>query len=283
MPTGPIAVVIGGSQGTGRAVCRRLCQQGYNTIVVARNTANLDKATQALQGDLQPSRVLASVSADITNAESVQSLAASVTEATGGRLDLLVNVAGVCLTAPFGATTEDDWQWIMESNFMGHVRTTRAFLPMLLDVDARRGSSPAPMPPTIAFVNSFGAVLPLKGMSAYTASKFALRGLAESLRPELAPKGVHVTSVHPGVIKSDFLDRAVYKESAMDTEKMRELLSSSTPGLQTPEEVADEVISAIERKKEEVMVGLPFQAAATTYRVTGANPFALAGPDNVSL
>ena len=218
---------------------------------------------------------------DITDGGSVRALADAVREAAGGRVELVANVAGVCLTAPFAETTDDDWEYVMESNFMGHVRVTRALLPLV--TESAKGGGRAPLPRTILFVNSFGAILPLKGMSAYTASKFALRGLAESLRPELAPLGVQVSAVHPGVIASDFLERAVYKSSAVTKESMAELLSSGTPFIQTPEEVARACMDAVRARRDESLVGAPFQAAAAAYRLTGANPFALAGPDTARL
>ena len=104
-------------------------------------------------------------------------------------------------------------------------------------------------------------------------------GFSDALRYELAPKGVHVAQVHPGVIDSDFLERAQFRgEAAAKTqETMSKMLSSGMA--QKPEEIADAVIEAMERKKKEIIVGPAFQAAVGAYRLTGANPFAMETPD----
>merc|ERR1719191_2311935 len=128
------------------------------------------------------------------------------------RVELLVNNAGVCQTASIDQTSVDDYERLMQTNFVGAMRMTKALLPAL---KASRG--------TIVNVNSFGGVIPLRGMSAYTASKFALAGWSEALRTELEPTGVHVAQVHPGVINSEWLERAVFEKDD-GAQKMRETL-----------------------------------------------------------
>merc|ERR1719262_726439 len=112
---------------------------------------------------------------------------------------------------------------------MGAVRMTKALLPAL---KASKG--------TIVNVNSFGGVIPLSGMASYSASKFALAGWSEALRTELEPAGVHVAQVHPGIINSDFMERASFEKDNM-ANFMREALKAPV-GVQKPEEIAAAVL-----------------------------------------
>merc|ERR1719316_493774 len=204
-----------------------------------------------------------SVPCDIADSAAVDALSAAVLKHFQG-VDLLVNNAGVCQTASIDQTSVDDYDRLMQTNFMGAVRMTKALLPAL---KASKG--------TIVNVNSFGGVIPLRGMSAYTASKFALAGWSEALRTELEPAGVFVAQVHPGVINSDWLERAVF-EKEDGAQKMRETLK--LPGVQTPEEIANAVLEAQEKQKSEVVIGSVFQAFVAAYRLTGVNPFAAQDP-----
>merc|ERR1712176_588479 len=97
--------------------------------------------------------------------------------------------------------------------------------------------------PTICFVNSFGAALPLPDMTAYCSAKYALQGFADSLRIEAQQKGVHIATVNPGVIKSDFRERAQWRGDDQDRRRsvMDQMLDGNVPGVQSVEEVADAV------------------------------------------
>merc|ERR1719316_998005 len=176
-----------------------------------------------------------SVPCDIADSAAVDALSAAVLKHFQG-VDLLVNNAGVCQTASIDQTSVDDYDRLMQTNFMGAVRMTKMLLPAL---KASKG--------TIVNVNSFGGVIPLRGMSAYTASKFALAGWSEALRTELEPAGVHVAQVHPGVIDSDWLDRAVF-EKEDGAKRMHQTLKSA-PFVQQPEEISKAVLEAEELKK----------------------------------
>lgn len=171
-------------------------------------------------------------------------------------------------------------------NFLGTVAVSQAFFPALEEA-AASGQGP-----TLAVVNSFAARLPIKEMAAYTASKAALAGWVDAVRPELvrwcttrrvvqtnhlqAGKGIHVAQIHPGVIKSDFLERAQFRggSASAAAAQMRSMLDApNMPLVQTPEQVAAAVVDAVNNRKDEVMVGLPFAALQAAYRTTGLNVF----------
>jgi len=264
---GRTAVITGSSQGCGRAVAVALAKRGWNVVLTARQEDRLAQAVAEVRvGSVseRDSSVLG-VPCDITDSNDVDRLLAAVS-AHFHNVDLLVNNAGICQTASIEQTSEHDYERIMQTNFMGAVRVTKAFLPLL---KASRG--------TIVNVNSFGGLIPLRGMSAYTSSKFALAGWSEAIRTELQPSGVHVAQVHPGVINSDWLDRAVF-EKENGAESMRKTLKSA-PFVQSPEEIAEAVIEATDKKRTEIVVGKVFQAAVAAYRLTGANPFAAQDPN----
>lgn len=270
------AVVVGGSQGTGRAVALALAERGVAVCIAARSPAALEEAEAAvrLASAAAPGGAAAPVLAvptDVTDASSVAALADAVTERFGADVDLLVNCQGACCTMSFADHTDEDWDWQMQTNVLGAVRTTRAFLPAL-----QAGSGGA-----VINVNSFGGVIPLRGMSAYTASKYALYGMSEALRTELAPKGVHVGQVHPGIIDSDFLERAKFGNGEEGTKAMRKTLDT-LPIVQKPAEVAAAVLDAWDNSKAEVVVGPAFQGMVAMYRATGLNPFAVADAGSAS-
>lgn len=243
-------------------------RRGYNVVVAARQPERLDAVAAevtALAGASRPHAALA-VPTDITDAASVSSLAEAVV-ARYESVDVLVNNAGVCCSGPFADTTLDDWHAQMSVNCLGAVAVTKAFQPA---IERSKG--------VICMVNSFGGVMPLKNMTAYTASKYALAGFADALRYEMSGKGVHVAQVHPGVIASDFLERAQFRgdEGEAARERMDQMLSNGMPGVvQKPEEIADAVWTAVDGRKNEVIVGAVFNAAVAGYRLTGANPFGI--------
>eukprot|EP00850_Spirogloea_muscicola_P005439 SM000025S08334 [mRNA] locus=s25:173183:174578:+ [translate_table: standard] len=175
------------------------------------------------------------VPADITDKEAVVGLAEQV-RSRFESVDVLVNNAGICHTGKFEDTDLDTVEKQMAVNFFGQTYMTHAFLPDLLKA---RGP--------VVMVSSFGGLLPLKNMSAYSASKHALHGLSEALRLELAPQGVHVA----------------------------QLLSSSF--IVQPSDVAAAELRAITHKKKEIIVGMILQSAVQLYRLSGINLLALAG------
>jgi NADP-dependent 3-hydroxy acid dehydrogenase YdfG len=173
-------------------------------------------------------------------------------------IDVLINNAGICLTGPMAATTLADWQQIMNTNFWGCVYTIQSVLPHFL---ANRGGS-------IVNVGSFGGKMPLPHMTAYCASKYALTGLTDTLRLELAPQGIHVAAVHPGVINSSFLERAQFRGSEQEAERYRQQLEVAikSPFTNQPEDIAEAVWQVVAQKRTEIVVGMA-AIATEAYRL----------------
>jgi NAD(P)-dependent dehydrogenase (short-subunit alcohol dehydrogenase family) len=184
----PLVILItGGSRGIGAAIADHLRYKGHHVIATHR-------AASVVQTGQQPGLL----QLEVGDAASVAACVQNVLQKCG-RIDVLVNNAGFDL---YGALTETPWTEFdrqMDINFMGAARMTQAVLPTMLSQGSGR----------IVNMGSLGGQVGLPMNSAYTASKFALEGFGESLRLELAPRGIHVSTIVPGPVATDTLDRSI--------------------------------------------------------------------------
>lgn len=248
-------LITGASQGSGKATALLFAKQGYSVILTARTPERLEAVAQQINNS--GGNALA-IPTDVANSQQVQELVDKAI-AHFGQVDLLVNNAGICLTGPVEKTTLSDWQQIMDTNFFGYVHTIEALLPHFLSRESG----------AIVNVGSFGGKMPVPQMTAYCASKYAVTGLTESLRLELVPKGIFVSAVHPGVINSDFLERAMFRgedetKAESQRQQMSQLLQSNW--VSKPEDIAQAIWDAVKYKRNEVVVG-PTAFATEAYRL----------------
>jgi NAD(P)-dependent dehydrogenase (short-subunit alcohol dehydrogenase family) len=181
------ALVTGGGSGIGRALAAVAAQEGFRVALAGRREALLAAAAAALPGAL-------ALPMDLRDPASVDAAFARL-ERDWGRLDLLVNAAGVARFLSLEQTEEADWEAMIATNLSGTWRVTRRALPLLL---ASRGM--------VLNVLSTAARKAYPGSSAYVASKFGQLGLAESLREELRGRGIRVVNLIPGATDSPFWD-----------------------------------------------------------------------------
>ncbi len=190
---GDRAIVTGASSGIGRELARQLAQAGVDLVLVARRRERLD----ALAAELASTgRRVECVAGDVTDPDVRQRCLQTADAALGG-LDLLVNNAGVSRAGRFVEADPDALRRIMEVNFFAPVEWIRAALPLLRQ--SGRG-----------LVVNVGSILGHRALprrSEYCASKFALRGMSEALRAELAAEGVGLIVVSPGTTESELYDR----------------------------------------------------------------------------
>lgn len=203
--------------------------------------------TAAAQVEAAGQQVLA-IPADVGDAEQVRNLVKK-SIGTFGKIDALVNNAGICLTGPMTRTSLEDWHQILDTNLWGCIHTIQAALPSML---VRSQGS-------IVNIGSFGGKMPLPQMTAYCTSKYAITGLTESLRVELSSKGIHVGIGHPGIIDSDFLERAMFcgedeKAAGENEQRMTKALQSGIAS--QPEDIAEAVWKMVEKKQSETVVGV---------------------------
>lgn len=189
---GSRVLITGASSGIGRAAARLFVERGADVIAVARNAERLDSLASELGG---PPR-LAPVVADVTDAEAMDAMARRVLD-DGGAPDVIVANAGIGMDALFVETDDNAYRRVLEVNVLGLVRSIRPFVASMVD----RGSG------RILVISSIVGKRGIPHYSAYSASKFAVHGLAEALRVELAGSGVTVGIVCPASTETEFHDR----------------------------------------------------------------------------
>ncbi|HKG59269.1 MAG TPA: SDR family NAD(P)-dependent oxidoreductase [Pyrinomonadaceae bacterium] len=236
---GRTAVVTGAASGIGRAIAVSLARRGCNLAIADIDEAGLADTAEMIR-DVRVSRHRL----DVANRVAVAQFP-DVVAAEHGGADVLVNNAGVAVGGTFEQVSDEDFEWLFEINFWGVVRMTRAFLPLLrASEDAR----------VVNLSSVYGLVAPPE-QTAYSASKFAVRGFSEALRHELDGSGVGVSVVHPGGIATSIVKNArlpagvTEDEIARRHEKYRKLL-------RLPPEIAGEtIVRGIERRESRILIG----------------------------
>lgn len=240
---GRTVVITGAASGIGRALAQNLSQRGCHLALADVNAAGLEETARSVQSNSL--RVSTHV-IDLTDRAAIAALPAAVAERHGG-VDVLVNNAGVALGGTFNEVTEHDFDWLMDINFYAVVRLTRAFMPLLEKSDDAR----------LVFLSSlFGLITP-PGQTAYCASKFAVRGFANSLRQELAEAGsrIGVTVVHPGGVATNIAESARVAASATEEERIERLERARKLLTMPPPQAAEIIASGIRRRASRVLVG----------------------------
>ncbi len=185
---GKRAVILGASAGLGRALADVLAQEGARLAIVARKQPQLDSAASELRA--RGVEVL-SISADLTNADDISRLGATVQDAWHG-VDLLCHCAGRSMRGTVLATRADEFRELWETNFLSAVRCVQQFAEPLIQ---NRGH--------VVLVGSLASKVAAGYLGAYPASKFPLSALAQQLRLETEQRGLHTLLVCPGPISRD--------------------------------------------------------------------------------
>jgi len=240
---GGTAVVTGAASGIGEQLSRQLAARGHALVLVDRDADRLAGVAGGVRADHPGLRVDAHV-ADLAETDRLPGLAARIA-AGHQRLDLLVNNAGVGLHGRFEEVTLDEFDWVMRVNFTAAVTLTSRLLPTLL---SSTGSH------IVNLSSLFGLIAPA-GQSAYAASKFALRGFSEVLAAELGPRGVGVTTVHPGGIRTGIA--ATARVAAAVPQQRVDAGVAAMAKLLTypPERAAVKILDAVERRRTRLLIG----------------------------
>jgi len=215
--TDKVAIVTGGSGGIGRAIVQILAAAGMEVVFTYRANATAAAEISAMN----PGAKISSALVDIRDSAACAAFAENVFDRTG-RIDLLVNNAGVIRDNPLTALEDDDVRVVLETNVHGTFNMTRAVLPYM--ISKRRGK--------IVNLSSVSGEKGGRGQTNYAASKGAIDAFTRSLAVEVAPRGITVNAVAPGVIETE-MSRAV-RERAGDQVTARILLRR----VGQPEEVA---------------------------------------------
>lgn len=189
----PVAVVTGGASGFGLALGERCAALGLDVALLDLDAERASSEAARLATG-HGVRTLG-LAVDVAVAASVDGAAAAVEERFG-TVDLVVSNVGVQLFGSVEAFTDEEWRWLLDVNVTGSARVVRSFLPLLRRSERGR----------LAFTTSSSILDPASRLGAYQASKFAVWGLAETLRLELADDGVGVTVIFPSAMITRHLE-----------------------------------------------------------------------------
>lgn len=244
-PRDQVAVLTGAASGIGRATALALARRGCHLALADIDSAGLAQtaADAAALGAAFPVRV-SQHPLDVASRDAVAALPAAVL-AVHGRASLLINNAGVAVGGRFDQVAEADFDWLMEINFHGLVRMTRAFLPLLQSQPEAR---------IVNISSVFGLIAPPE-QTAYAAAKFAVRGFSNALRHELTGSNVGVTVVHPGGVATNIARRARLPAGAPPAEVQAKLAQAQKALRLSPDRAADAIVRGIQSNQARVLVG----------------------------
>lgn len=239
---GGTAVVTGAAGGMGEQLARLLAARGSGLVLVDRDADRLAAVVESLRG-AHPALPLDSRVADLSDPAAVTALGEWLL-AEHPRPTLLVNNAGVALGGRFDQLTLEEFGWVVQVNFTAPVTLTHTLLPALL-------ASPGSHVVNVSSV--YGLVAP-PGQTAYAASKFALRGFSQALGAELVRRGVGVTTVHPGGIRTRIAETA-RMAAAVPTAQAEAGLATMAKLLTYPaDRAAAEILDGIEHRRARVLI-----------------------------
>ncbi len=249
--TGKIAIITGGSSGIGKALAQRLVRQGANVAIVARNSEKLTQAkaeitTQCLHANQQ----VCIYSADVSDRTQAEQAMQQAIEALGTP-DLLVTCAGIAHPGYFQELPIEIFEETMAINYFGSLYCIRAVLPAM--AAQRRGQ--------MVMVSSGAGLIGIYGYTPYSPTKFALRGLAESLRGELKPMGIGVAIVYPPDTDTPQLVEE-NKTKPLETKRI-----TATADTWSADGVAREIITGVERRAFAIAPGTEMSVLAKLHSV----------------
>jgi NADP-dependent 3-hydroxy acid dehydrogenase YdfG len=254
---GKVVAITGAGSGIGRALSVDLARRGALLAL-----SDVDEAGLMVTVDLAKATGAREVRSDVVDVAAREAVDAWAEAVIGqfGRVNVLVNNAGVSLTGEFEDLEVADMKWVVDINFWGVVYGTRAFLPHLI----------ASGDGHVVTMSSLFGLLSIPGQSLYNATKYAVRGFSEALREEMLVGGhpVKVTVVHPGGIKTA-IARNSRVSSREDHEATARMFDERLASM-SPEKAAEIILRGVLRGKPRVLVGLDAHLLHQFARIAGA-------------
>ena len=266
MIRGAAAAVTGAANGIGKALALQLAARGCDLALADRDEAGLKAVAAEIGG-----RTKVSVhNLDVGEPGQIADFAQAATSAHR-KLNILVNNAGVALVGHFHEVEQTQMEWLFNINFWGTVQTARAFLPHLSrQVEAH----------IVNLSSIFGIIAP-PGQTAYSASKFAVRGFSEGLRHELqmANSPVRISVVHPGGVATDIARNSRTGAHISDHNARRhEAVEGFARAAKTsPETAALRIIDGIEKNRQRILIGKDARVVDLVQRLRPASYWAPLG------
>ncbi len=198
---GKVAIVTGASSGIGEATALQLARAGATVVLAARRAERLEAVATRIE---QNGGTALAVTTDVTDSKSVQGMARKARDAFG-RIDILINNAGVMPLSPISKLKVDEWDRMIDVNIKGVLHCIAATLPSMLE----QGSG------HIVNVSSVAGRRPFPSGTIYSATKFAVRAISQGLRLELSPtEKIRVTDIEPGVVATELTQHITDRETA---------------------------------------------------------------------
>lgn len=249
-----VAAITGAGSGIGRALAVQLVGKGWRVALLDIDGEAVDETGSLVwaEGGEAMTRAV-----DVSNHDAVQRFAGEVA-GRFGRVDAVFCCAGVIHTGDVLSTEAVDFEHVLRVNALGSFNTAKAFLPHLITSGG-----------TLVFVSSAFGLMAAPNYSAYCASKFAVRALAESLQQEMALAGndVTVACAYPGGVRTDIMRRGRYA-AGVDRASV-EASFDNRIARTTPEQAASQILDGLRRGRRRILVGRDARAVAAFVRVTG--------------
>lgn len=251
--TNKVAVVTGAGSGIGRALAKALAERGCRLAVSDVNEAGLAETVAEL-GDAE----VRSYRLDVADRDAIYAHAEAVA-ADFGQVNLVVNNAGVALSASVREMTDEDFKWVMDIDFWGVAHGSRAFLPHLI----------ASGDGHLVNISSVFGLIGVPKQSAYNAAKFAVRGFTEALRQEmkLENQPVSVSCVHPGGIRTNIANAARMGKSENAAAQRK---GFDKMAMTTPDKAAAIIVKGILKDESRILVGPDAWGIEAINRLLGA-------------
>jgi NAD(P)-dependent dehydrogenase (short-subunit alcohol dehydrogenase family) len=254
---GRVVVITGGSRGLGLVMARKLAARGARLVLLARDERELDRAKRLLEEEFG-GEVMA-VRCDVRRKADVRAAVARILD-EWAVVDVLINNAGIIQVGPLEHMQHEDFENAMATHFWGPLNLMLEIVPVM----RRRGFG------RIVNIGSIGGRIAVPHLAPYSASKFALTGLSDAVRAELAPHGILVTTVSPGLMRTGSPINAQVK-GRHEAEYAWFAISDSLPGLSiSADRAADQILSACAHGDPELTITVQARAAAMLNEVAPA-------------
>jgi NAD(P)-dependent dehydrogenase (short-subunit alcohol dehydrogenase family) len=232
-----VAFITGGASGIGLGMAKTFVREGMKVVIADIRRDHLDEAMASFDGG-----AVHAIELDVSDREAM-SRAAGETERVFGKVHVLCNNAGIGLGGPLKLATYDDWDWVMNVNLWGVINGVQTFLPRIL-AHGEGGH--------VVTTSSMSGFLPTSGAGLYITTKFAVVGLSEALRTELAGDNIGVSVLCPGPVQTNIAESGLTRPSHLsntgyaETDKMRVTHSVSSVYMD-PIKVGERVLEGILR------------------------------------
>jgi NADP-dependent 3-hydroxy acid dehydrogenase YdfG len=255
--TDKVVVITGAGSGIGRALAVNLARRG--SLLALSDVDETGLADTVAQAGRAGAPAVRSDRLDVADRDAMARYALDVVQQFG-RVNVVVNNAGVSLTGDFTDLEYADIDWIVGVNLWGVLHGTKEFLPHLI----------ASGDGHVVNLSSLFGLISVPGQSIYNATKYAVRGMSEALREEMLVAGhpVGVTSVHPGGIKTDIVRNS--RVSAKEDKEATSQLFDDKLAKMTPEKAAEIIVNGVLKNKARVLVGLDAHALHHMAKLLGS-------------